>query len=138
MPDIVTRMKEKLASVACLFMAIAVACGAFGAHALRDSLSPRDLATWQTAVLYQLIHSLAALMIITLPRGEPALLRVSSLLLASTVVFSGSLYLLVLLNQRWLGAVTPIGGGGFIVSWLLLARIFLKPGPTDRSKPERV
>jgi uncharacterized membrane protein YgdD (TMEM256/DUF423 family) len=43
MPDIVTRMKEKLASVACLFMAIAVACGAFGAHALRDSLSLREI-----------------------------------------------------------------------------------------------
>jgi len=135
MPYIVAAMKEKLASLACIFMALAVACGAFGAHALRDSLSPHDLATWQTAVLYQLIHSLAAFVITIVQREERALLRVSSLLLVSTVVFSGSLYLLVLLNQRWLGAVTPIGGVGFILSWLLLARILLKPGSTNRLKP---
>ncbi len=113
-----------LPALASISLAVAVACGAFGAHALRSVLSPSDLAIWEKAVLYQLIHSLGAL-VLTL-NANPVLssiaaLRIAWLLLASTLIFSGSLYLLVLLQVRWLGAITPLGGTGFIISWLLLA-----------------
>jgi uncharacterized membrane protein YgdD (TMEM256/DUF423 family) len=76
-----------------------------------------------------MLHSLGAL-VITLNTNLVALQvsmrRIAWLLLASTVVFSGSLYLLVLLQTRWLGAITPLGGLGFIVSWLLLALQLIK------------
>jgi len=116
--------QPKLASIS---LAISVACGAFGAHALRDSISPGDLAIWEKAVLYQMVHSLGALILSITP--HPALQSrrthvCASLLLISTLIFSGSLYLLVLLQQRWLGAITPLGGTGFIVAWLLLALQF--------------
>lgn len=119
-------MKEKIAALACLSMAIAVGCGAFGAHALRESLSDKDLAIWNTAVLYQLIHSLAALLTISAQLGLKRSALIATLFLLSVMVFSGSLYLLVLLNQRWMGAITPLGGSGFIITWLFLARILLK------------
>jgi uncharacterized membrane protein YgdD (TMEM256/DUF423 family) len=118
-----------LPALASISLAISVACGAFGAHALRGILSPSDLAIWDKAVLYQMLHSLGAL-VITLNTNLVALQvsmrRIAWLLLASTVVFSGSLYLLVLLQTRWLGAITPLGGLGFIVSWLLLALQLIK------------
>lgn len=120
-------MRKKIAALACLSMAIAVGCGAFGAHALRDSLSDKDLSIWNTAVLYQLIHSLAALFTIIAQGGDfKRSVLIATLFLLSALVFSGSLYLLVILDQRWLGAITPLGGSGFIITWLLLARTLLK------------
>lgn len=119
-------MKDKLAAFSCVFMALAVGCGAFGAHALRDTLSEKDLAIWHTAVLYQMVHSLAALMATALGREGRKTAPLAALFLTSTTVFSGSLYLLVLLNQRWLGAITPLGGTGFIIGWLLFARLMLQ------------
>jgi uncharacterized membrane protein YgdD (TMEM256/DUF423 family) len=119
-------MKDKLAVVACISMALAVGCGAFGAHALRDTLTEKDLAIWHTAVLYQMVHSLAALIATTFEREGKQTTRLATLFLLSTTVFSGSLYLLVLLNQRWMGAITPLGGTGFIISWLLFARLFMR------------
>jgi len=118
-----------LPPLACLSLAVSIACGAFGAHALRNSVSPLDIAIWEKAVLYQMIHSLAVLAI-ALSR-HPALEQrrcfvALNLMLLSILVFSGSLYLLVLLQQRWLGAITPIGGSGFIVAWLSLA-LCLRP-----------
>lgn len=114
----------KLASIATLSMLIAVACGAFGAHALRDSLSASDMAIWEKAVLYQLVHSLAALIVALVgPLYIPASKArfVSYLLVISVAVFSGSLYILVLTNTRWLGMITPLGGSGFMLAWGLLA-----------------
>jgi uncharacterized membrane protein YgdD (TMEM256/DUF423 family) len=110
--------------IASLCMALGVASGAFGAHALRDIVSPSDLAIWDKAVLYQLVHGVAALLIssaanLILPLRSRQ--RVVWLMLTSIVVFSGSLYILVLTGQRWLGMITPLGGMGFIVSWSLLA-----------------
>jgi uncharacterized membrane protein YgdD (TMEM256/DUF423 family) len=116
-----------LPSLASVSLAVSVACGAFGAHALRDTISPSDLAIWEKAVLYQMVHSLGALFLAM--TTHPALKKprtntIVSLLLISVLIFSGSLYLLVLLQQRWLGAITPLGGTGFIVAWLLLALQF--------------
>lgn len=113
-----------LPALSALSLALSVACGAFGAHGLRNSVSPVDLAIWEKAVLYQMIHSLGALVLL-LSRYSALTQRrvnqIATLFLASTVVFSGSLYLLVLLQQRWLGAITPLGGTGFIVAWILVA-----------------
>jgi uncharacterized membrane protein YgdD (TMEM256/DUF423 family) len=118
------RCMSLLPTLASVSLAISVACGAFGAHALRDTISPGDLAIWEKAVLYQMVHSLGALVlsITTHPVLQSRRTHTCTLLLLlSTLIFSGSLYLLVLLQQRWLGAITPLGGTGFILAWLLLA-----------------
>jgi uncharacterized membrane protein YgdD (TMEM256/DUF423 family) len=112
------------AALASYAMALAVACGAFGAHALRDHVSPTDLAIWEKGVLYHFIHAFAALFVALVASPRIARRRATQicvLLLISVGLFSGSLYLLVLLNQRWLGMVTPLGGVGFIVAWVALA-----------------
>lgn len=115
-------------AIAAFFMAIGVACGAFGAHALKGSLPierlPTDLAIWETAVQYNFIHAFAALFFVSLdyPHLSTASRKnIAVVMLVSVVVFSGSLYLLVLTNQRWLGAITPIGGTGFILGWCYAA-----------------
>ena len=102
-----------------LLAATGVALGAFGAHALRDTLGPQKLGTWNTAVQYQMWHAVAliALSAVTLPRmGLPA-----ALLVGGTILFSGSLYVLALTGARWLGPVTPIGGALMIAGWAALA-----------------
>jgi uncharacterized membrane protein YgdD (TMEM256/DUF423 family) len=111
-------------AIAAFFMAIGVACGAFGAHALKGSLPierlPTDLAIWETAVQYNFIHAFAALFFTSLDGtrlSAGSSKTISAIMLVSVLVFSGSLYLLVLTNQRWLGAITPIGGTGFILGW---------------------
>ena len=117
-------MKPLLYSLAALSMAIGVGCGAFGAHGLRDMISAQDLQIWDKAVFYQLIHSVAVLALLVTPRticDERKSTLCAALLLLGAVIFSGSLYALVLTNTRWLGAITPIGGICFIVAWTLLA-----------------
>lgn len=127
-----------LISFAAISLAASVGCGAFGAHALQSSLSQSDMLIWDKAVLYHMFHSLGSLVLLlwdsssllqsaTIRATSPriSITRIASLLLCSTVIFSGSLYLLVLLQMRWLGAITPIGGSGFILGWLLLAWTFL-------------
>jgi uncharacterized membrane protein YgdD (TMEM256/DUF423 family) len=103
---------------------LAVALGAFGAHALRGRLGPEDLAIFETGVRYQMYHALALLAVglwIAHAGQSRTLAAAGWLFVAGTVVFSGSLYLLTLTGQRWLGAVTPLGGVAFIAAWLLLA-----------------
>lgn len=103
--------------------ALAVALGAFGAHGLRERVSAQMLTTWETAAQYHIFHALALLLVGVLARqtGAAALLVPGWILLAGVVIFSGSLYLLVLTDQRWLGAVTPLGGTALIIGWLWLA-----------------
>src|SRR5262245_58436350 len=102
---------------------LAVAAGAFGAHALRARLTPGDLEIFETAARYQMYHALALLAAAwAVGRGPGGAAQLAGwLFLGGTVVFSGSLYLLVLTGQRWLGAVTPIGGLGLLAGWLALA-----------------
>ncbi|MFH1569988.1 MAG: DUF423 domain-containing protein [Gemmatimonadota bacterium] len=109
--------------------ALAVTLGAFGAHALKGRLSPEDLEIYRTAVLYHFLHALGliatALAVQHLP--EAAAARWAGwALLAGVVLFSGSLYLLVLTGARLLGAVTPLGGAAFIAGWVLLAAAALR------------
>jgi uncharacterized membrane protein YgdD (TMEM256/DUF423 family) len=110
--------------------AAAVALGAFGAHALKARLAPDQLAVWQTAVQYHFWHALALVAIgilgaLALP-GSTALKWAGWLMVAGLVLFSGSLYVLVLSGARWLGAVTPFGGTAWIAAWLLLAWAVLR------------
>jgi uncharacterized membrane protein YgdD (TMEM256/DUF423 family) len=102
---------------------LAVAAGAFGAHALRARVGADLLATFETAARYQMYHALALLAVAWLTTRTPApqVVWAGWLFVLGTVVFSGSLYALVLLNQRWLGAVTPLGGLAFLCGWLCLA-----------------
>ncbi|MBX7020205.1 DUF423 domain-containing protein [Providencia rettgeri] len=104
-------------------MAVGVGLGAFGAHALRAMVDASALATWQTAVLYQLLHGLGLLLIAALGnRLHPAWQsRSAVLMLVGVLIFSGSLYILVLSGVKWLGAITPIGGVAMILAWLCLA-----------------
>ena len=116
-------MSTILFRVAAAFCFLAVAFGAFGAHALKATLETngtRDI--WNTAVLYHLTHAIV-LVVLAL---HPASLRLASgLLTAGIVIFSGSLYILAITNVKWLGAITPIGGFCFLAGWLWL--IFSPP-----------
>jgi uncharacterized membrane protein YgdD (TMEM256/DUF423 family) len=105
---------------------VAVAAGAFGAHALRDRLSADLLAVWQTGATYQMYHALALLAVgLILGRfsvdGSPWLNGAGWLFLGGTVLFSGSLYVLALSGTTWLGAITPLGGVAFLLGWAALA-----------------
>ena len=107
---------------------IAVGLGAFGAHGLRGILSPEDLVTFETGVRYQMYHALALLGVAwAVTQWETVLLEWTGwLFVLGILVFSGSLYILVLPGQRWLGAVTPLGGLAFILGWILLASAALR------------
>ena len=98
---------------------LAVALGAFGAHALKASLSPEMLAVWQTGVLYHFIHALALLAIGIWSRVTGTDILWGALLLsAGIVLFSGSLYALALTGQgKIFGPVTPLGGVAFLAGW---------------------
>ena len=102
---------------------LAVALGAFGAHGLRGSVSPEMLAVWQTAVLYQMFHALALLALVVAAVRQPLrLLDVAGwLMVAGTLLFSGSLYALVITGFAALGMVTPFGGLLFMASWVVLS-----------------
>jgi len=103
--------------------AIGVVLGAFGAHALRGSIEPRLMETFQTAVQYQLIHALALLLVsLTMGwLGQSLSFEISAYaFMAGIILFSGSLYGLVLTEMKWLGPVTPLGGLCLIVGWLAL------------------
>ncbi len=101
---------------------IAVAAGAFGAHALRTRLSPELLAVFETAARYQMYHALALLAAAWAGTRWPGGLIgwAGWLFVLGTLLFCGSLYALALSGVRWLGAITPIGGVAFLAGWLCL------------------
>lgn len=102
---------------------LSVAAGAFGAHALRARLEPRQLEVFETAARYQMYHALAIVLVAwAATRFTSSLVHVSGwLFLAGTVLFSGSLYAMTFTGIRALGAITPIGGVCFIAGWVCLA-----------------
>lgn len=114
-------------TIAAILLALAVAAGAFGAHALKNILSADRLETWQTAVQYHAWHALG-LMLIALIGVQFDLMITwpASLILAGIVIFSGSLYVLCLTGIGWLGAITPIGGLAFIAGWIVFSIKVLK------------
>jgi uncharacterized membrane protein YgdD (TMEM256/DUF423 family) len=103
--------------------AFGVAAGAFGAHGLRSRVTPEMLAVFETGVRYHLVHALALLATAWAAARwpSPAVTVAGWLFVAGVLVFSGSLYLLVLTGFRGLGAVTPFGGVALITGWILLA-----------------
>ena len=109
-------MPKKARTAAAILGATGVALGAFGAHALKAMLEANDRTdTWETAVFYHLIHSLALLILST----QPSMRRSTFYCFVGGVaVFSGSLYLLCLSGLNWLGAITPIGGICLVAGWL--------------------
>ena len=115
--------------IGALLGAVAVILGAFGAHALKSQLSPEQLTTYQTGILYHFIH-VFAILVVGLLIGEAnnqKLLYAGWFFILGILFFSGSLYLLSckailgIESWRFLGPITPIGGIFFIVGWILLA-----------------
>jgi uncharacterized membrane protein YgdD (TMEM256/DUF423 family) len=102
---------------------VAVAAGAFGAHALKERLSAEYLAVFETAARYQMYHALALLVVALLLPLRPlgTLQWAGWLFVVGTILFSGSLYALALTGTRWLGAITPLGGIAFLAGWICLA-----------------
>ncbi|HEY0414596.1 MAG TPA: DUF423 domain-containing protein [Allosphingosinicella sp.] len=115
----VAELSRPLLAAGAVLAGVAVALGAFGAHALKGVLSAEALGWWQTAVQYQMWHALA---LVALGAAGAAWARLPAWLLAAgAIVFSGTLYAMALTGARWLGAVTPLGGLLMIAGWGLLA-----------------
>ncbi|MGC8120643.1 DUF423 domain-containing protein [Marinobacter sp. VGCF2001] len=108
---------------------LAVMAGAFGAHGLRQVVSERSLEVFQTAARYQMYHALALVVGSLLPVVGLRRKWVSlacGFWLVGMLIFSGSLYLLVLTGIHWLGAVTPVGGVCLLLGWAALIGAALK------------
>jgi uncharacterized membrane protein YgdD (TMEM256/DUF423 family) len=110
-------------------LALATACGAFGAHTLKDQLPPERLQLWETAVRYHFFQALGLLGVgltlrvldggTALPRAAGSLRAAAVLIVTGVVLFSGSLYTLALGGPRALGLLTPLGGLAWVAAWLL-------------------
>lgn len=121
-------MERTFVAIGALCGLLAVAAGAFGAHSLRERLSPDLLAVFETGARYQMYHALALLAVAwASTRWSSAWLTAGGwLFVAGIAIFSGSLYLLSLTGVRWLGAITPIGGVAFLAGWACLALAALR------------
>lgn len=111
-----------LLASACLMAFMSVAAGAFGAHALKQRLTPDMLSTFEIGARYQMYHAFAICLAVWMSNLIPGQLPLLAgwLFLAGIMIFSGSLYLLALTGFRLLGAFTPIGGLLFLAGWLCL------------------
>lgn len=105
-----------------LFMALAVAFGAFGAHIVENMLTPERFDVYLTAVQYHFYHALGLLIVgaISIHIKNKWMQWSGYSLIAGIFIFSGSLYMLTLLDIGWLGAITPVGGVAFILGWVFL------------------
>lgn len=112
-------MNIQFALTGALFCMLGIVFGAFGAHGLESRVSAEDLLIFETGVRYQMYHGLGLLALSTLVRDwkHRLLNKVFQLFVFGVVIFSGSLYLLVLLQWRFMGAVTPLGGLALILAW---------------------
>ncbi len=121
-------MGKQTLALAFLLGALAVALGAFGAHALKEMVDEKAIQTWQTGVQYHFFHVFALIITGLLLNGQTQTWykRAATLFTTGIIIFSGSLYTMTLFkaagftNMNWLGAVTPIGGVCFIAGWLCL------------------
>lgn len=103
-----------------LFAGLAVALGAFAAHGLKHHLDDYQLTIFETGVRYQMYHGLALLLCGALGTAGWRTGKAAVAFVAGIVLFSGSLYGLALVQWKWLGPVTPVGGVAFLIGWLLL------------------
>lgn len=131
-------MIRVFAILGALSAALAIAAGAFGAHALRERLEPRLLDVFETAARYQVYHALALIAVAwvvsrleapSTPASASFALAAGWFFVGGTVVFSGSLYALALTGIRAFGAITPLGGACFIAGWLCLAMAAVRMAP---------
>jgi uncharacterized membrane protein YgdD (TMEM256/DUF423 family) len=115
-------MSKTIILSASVFLALAVAIGAFGAHGLKSHISAELLLTYKTGVEYHFYHALGLLLVGILAISMPSVyIKWSAILLsAGIILFSGSLYVLAITGIKWLGAITPLGGLSFIAGWILL------------------
>jgi len=116
-------LTKKFAFYGAIMMALAIAFGAFGAHGLKKIVSSDMLVIFHTGVEYQFYHALGLFCVAFVAHFSPTkqVNRSGYLMIIGTLLFSGSLYLMVLTGIKWLGAITPIGGIAFIVAWVILA-----------------
>ena len=111
-------MSVSLVRIAATLCFLAVALGAFGAHALRSTIENHGmLDAWNKAVLYHFIHAIALFVLAFLATANRGAWW---LFFAGIILFSGSLYIMALTNVRWLGAITPLGGLCFLAGWAWL------------------
>ncbi|MCA9744300.1 MAG: DUF423 domain-containing protein [Deferribacteres bacterium] len=111
-----------------VFGMLSVALGAFGAHALKNTLDAYGRDIYEKAVLYQMFHALALLAVGVLHKLYPqsGFSFAGWAFLAGIVLFSGSLYVLAITGNRWLGAITPFGGVAFLIGWVWLIYTIIK------------
>lgn len=118
-------MKPKsLLIIGSIYMAFAVAFGAFGAHIVQDMLTPERFEVYKTGVEYHFYHAIGLLLIGVASfhlEKSAWLIWSSRLIIIGILIFSGSLYILTLTNTGWLGAITPLGGVAFILGWSFFA-----------------
>jgi len=105
-----------------LMMALSVIFGAFGAHALKNVLDDNMTQVYHTAVQYQFYHSLGVFVVafVAYINDDKKVKIAGYLMIVSTAIFCGSLYTMTITELKWLGMITPIGGVGFIISWVML------------------
>lgn len=116
----------------CAFLGVVF--GAFGAHSLKTAISPELLAVYQTGVTYQMWHAFGLIAIALMQQhdAQSKLLKwAGALMFLGIVLFSGSLYLLAILDLPTLGKITPLGGVSFLIAWSLLI-IFSGKKPSQR------
>ncbi|MFQ5496041.1 MAG: DUF423 domain-containing protein [Phycisphaerae bacterium] len=125
-------MDGKWITIGALVGLTGVGLGAFGAHGLKSRLEPVRLQSFEVGVRYQMYHALALVAVAWVASSRPSgLVTAAGLsMLAGVVLFSGSLYGLTLTSWKWLGPVTPLGGGLLMAGWMLLALAGMKKGPT--------
>ncbi len=112
-------VRSPLVALGALNAAIAVAAGAFAAHALRERLGARSLEVFETGARYQMYHALAMILAgLLVTRGATT---AGWLFQAGIILFSGSLYALALTSAKFLGPITPLGGVAFLAGWVWLA-----------------
>jgi len=114
-------MNKTLLAAGAISGAVAVAAGAFGAHALKERLTDKALSVFETAARYQMYHALAIVLCAALASSLAGAKLAGWLMQAGIVLFSGSLYALALTDVKALGAITPLGGLAFIAGWVWLA-----------------
>jgi uncharacterized membrane protein YgdD (TMEM256/DUF423 family) len=118
-------MTQIFMAIASVFGGLSVATGAFAAHALKERLTEKAMAIFETASKYQMYHAIALLIVaILLDRAKTPNIYLQTsgfAFIVGTILFSGSLYALSLSGVKWLGAITPFGGFAFLLGWGCLA-----------------
>ncbi len=133
-------MKSVFLLLASLSAMTGVGLGAFGAHGLKNVLSPELLTVYQTGVTYQMWHALGLMGISLVHQQSPESKLINWagwLMFIGIILFSGSLYLLAILDLKWIGIITPIGGVSFIMAWVLIAIFATKKQHNSRYKNAR-